>query len=123
MAREVAAASYIDELREVPDAIEFRKSALGILGKRRTKSYEISNLGVGQNPTTGPDVKPMVLQRLMMTQSGSITGHAFSVNCASVRGGPLTLSITWSNGVVEDELIRSLSLHLERSMERLSTGE
>ncbi|KAK7211637.1 hypothetical protein V2G26_018815 [Clonostachys chloroleuca] len=123
MAREVATSSYIDELRDVPDAIEFRKSALGILGKRRTKSYEISNLGVGQNPTADPDAKPMVLQRLMMTQSGSVTGHAFSVNCASVIGGPLTLSITWSNGVVEDELIKSLSLYLKRSLERLSKGE
>ncbi|CAG9992138.1 unnamed protein product [Clonostachys byssicola] len=123
MARDMAASAYIDELREVPDAIEFRKSALGILGKRRTKSYEISNLGVGQNPSTGPDAKPMVLRRLMMTQSGSVTGHAFSVNCASVRGGPLTLSITWSNGVVEDQLIKSLSLYLNQAMGRLSTGE
>ncbi|CAH0045745.1 unnamed protein product [Clonostachys solani] len=123
MAREVAASSYIDELRDVPDGIELRKSALEILGKRRTKSYEISNLGVGQNPTADQDAKRMALRRLMMTQSGSVTGHAFSVNCASVRGGPLTLSITWSNGVVEDQLINSLSLYLKRSMERLSTGE
>ncbi|VUC22864.1 unnamed protein product [Clonostachys rosea] len=123
MVREVAAASYIDELRDVPDGTELRKSALELLGKRRTKSYEISNLGVGQSLATDLDDKSMVLRRLMMTQSGSVTGHAFSVNCASVKGGPLTLSITWMNGVVENQLIESLSSYLKQSMERLVTGE
>lgn len=43
-----------------------------------------------------------------------IAGPAVGVNVASVKGGVLTVGISWNEGVVEDELVDGLAENLAR---------
>lgn len=82
-------------------------------GKQRQYTYELSNLGLSSNvvPPKGSGLK---LEKVFFTQCGMVTGPAIGFNCVSVRGGPLTISITWQQGVVEESLIEQVARDLER---------
>ncbi|KAL1885451.1 Alcohol acetyltransferase [Paecilomyces lecythidis] len=82
-------------------------------GKQRQYTYELSNLGLTSNvvPPKGSGLK---LEKVFFTQCGMVTGPAIGFNCVSVRGGPLTISITWQQGVVEESLVEHVARDLER---------
>ncbi|MCJ1295505.1 hypothetical protein MMC34_007068 [Xylographa carneopallida] len=77
-------------------------------GKAREATWELSNLGVFKKI---PDSLPGVwtLEGMTFTQGAQPVGPAFTVNCASVQDGPLTMAITWQDSVVHQEIIDALA--------------
>ena len=88
----------------VSDYIDFYRKKIG---KAREASFEVSNLGV----FTSQDAQPRqwVLKNMTFTQGAQPVGPAFAVNCVSVRGGPLTVAITWQNTVVDEDIIDAVA--------------
>ncbi|KAG7112162.1 alcohol acetyltransferase FCK4 like protein [Verticillium longisporum] len=77
-------------------------------------TYELSNLGsMRMAPTTGDGI---ILERLIFTQCGMVAGPALGFNCASVQGGPLIISITWQDGIVEENLVKHVARELEQRL-------
>lgn len=83
-------------------------------GKERNCTYELSNLGAIENQA--PADSPLTLERLVFTQSGMVAGPAIGFNCVSIRGGPLTMAITWQHGIVDKSLINILAHGLEKRL-------
>ncbi|KAM5345641.1 hypothetical protein ACJ41O_011502 [Fusarium nematophilum] len=81
-------------------------------GRARQHTYELSNLG-SSSDVVPPDDSNLALEKLVFTQCGMGAGPAIGFNCVSTRGGPLTISITWQEGVVEESLIERVSRDLE----------
>ncbi|KAM0531948.1 hypothetical protein ACHAP6_006578 [Verticillium nonalfalfae] len=84
------------------------------IGTAREYTYELSNLGTMRvAPTTGGGI---ILERLIFTQCGMVAGPALGINCASVQGGPLIISITWQDGIVEEDLVGHVARELEQRL-------
>ncbi|KAJ4137880.1 Alcohol acetyltransferase [Fusarium falciforme] len=83
------------------------------VGQAREDTYELSNLGVAENPSRVIINSPLVLEKLFMTQSAMVAGPALGINCVSIRDGAMTLSITWQHGIVEEWLVERLAQELE----------
>ncbi|KAG7133429.1 alcohol acetyltransferase FCK4 like protein [Verticillium longisporum] len=47
---------------------------------------------------------------------GMVAGPALGFNCASVQGGPLIISITWQDGIVEENLVKHVARELEQRL-------
>ncbi|RSL41027.1 hypothetical protein CEP53_013016 [Fusarium sp. AF-6] len=85
------------------------------VGTERLYTYELSNLGSASSiPIQSRN--QLKLDKLVFTQCGMVTGPAMSFNCASVRGGSLTISITWEWGVVEESLIEQVAQDLKHQL-------
>ncbi|RTE82811.1 hypothetical protein BHE90_002741 [Fusarium euwallaceae] len=84
-------------------------------GTERLYTYELSNLGSASSIPIQPS-NHLKLDKLVFTQCGMVAGPAMSFNCASVRGGSLTISITWERGVVEESLIEQVAQDLEHQL-------
>ena len=98
----------------------FRKQ----LGRPRGATFEVSNLGVFR-PSPSPPAEDNAaedeghgwnIERVLFTQGGSVVGNALSFNCASVEGGPLTVSLTWQEGAVETILAERLLQLVEETL-------
>lgn len=59
------------------------------------------------------------IARILFSNGAMIAGPAVGVNVASVKGGMLTVGISWNEGVVEDELVDALAENLARFMRTL----
>ncbi|KAH8669924.1 hypothetical protein BGZ61DRAFT_483229 [Ilyonectria robusta] len=93
---------------------DIRSHCLNQEGKKRECTYELSNLGATENQASADS--PLTLERLMFTQSGMVAGPAIGFNCVSIRGGPLTMAITWQYGIVDESLINTLAHGLEKRL-------
>lgn len=79
--------------------------------KPRETTWEVSNLGVF-NIDHNQDLPPPQgwrLQSMTFTQGAQPLGSAFSVNCVTVKGGPLTIALTWQESIVDENLIDTLA--------------
>jgi hypothetical protein len=47
---------------------------------------------------------------------GSVTGPGFGFNSISIPGGPLTITLTWQKGVVEEQFMDRLATYLSRRL-------
>ncbi|TVY48858.1 putative 4-coumarate--CoA ligase [Lachnellula occidentalis] len=59
------------------------------------------------------------LEKMIISQCGSVTGPVFGFNSASIPGGPLAITLTWQKGVVEEEFFDEMAKYLSR---RLMSG-
>ncbi|KAL6922559.1 hypothetical protein FSST1_006585 [Fusarium sambucinum] len=100
------------QLAQMPDKFQYCKSQGG---QKRQYTYELSNLGLilSISPPEGSGIK---LEKLVFTQCGFVAGPALGFNCVSVKGGPLTLSVTWQGGIVQESIIESVIDELEARM-------
>jgi hypothetical protein len=91
------------------------KRAKEMQGKPRDTTWEVSNLGsMPCRPArTGAGNDGWKLRRSIFTQSGNAIGAAFDVNVSSVAQGPLTLTLTWQEGIVEGALMDGLAKDLD----------
>ncbi|VDC01356.1 unnamed protein product [Peniophora sp. CBMAI 1063] len=85
---------------------DMRQNFEGKVGKPRDHSFEVSNTGAvdgsgGQGPWS--------ITQLLFSQSGSITGAAVTFSVSSIKGGPVTVAVSWVEGVV-DETVANRSL-------------
>ncbi|RFU76243.1 alcohol acetyltransferase [Trichoderma arundinaceum] len=101
-------------LKYISDWFDFWR---GRDGKKRSDSWEISNIGVLNNPASdgngngnGADVPRAT--RLLFTNGAMAAGPPLSINVASVAGSKLTLGLSWPDAVVEDELMDHLAQDL-----------
>ena len=86
----------------VSDHIEYYRKKIG---KPREASFELSNLGVFSPSQDSLLPGRWRLENMIFTQGAQPVGPAFSVNCASVAGGPLMLAITWQESVVDEAVV------------------
>ena len=87
----------------VTDFIEFYRKKFG---KAREATFEVSNVGVF---TQEPQPNEWALKNMTFTQSALPVGPAFAVNCASVKGGPLTITITWQHSVIDEVIVDAVA--------------
>ena len=83
----------------VTDFVEFYRKKFG---KAREATFEVSNVGVFAQESQAGE---WTLSNMTFTQGALPAGPAFAVNCASVKGGPLTIAITWQHSVVDEVII------------------
>jgi hypothetical protein len=77
--------------------------------RERGCTYEVSNVGVVKI-AGGTEVK---LEKLVFTQCAMVAGPAFGCSVISTLDGPLVLSLTWQEGVLEEEFVREMKAFLE----------
>ncbi|GAP92645.1 hypothetical protein SAMD00023353_5900070 [Rosellinia necatrix] len=95
------------------------------VGRPRGYTYELSNIGAlagissssssSSSPSSSSSAR-IGLEKLFFTQSGMVTGPALGFNCVSVASGPLTIAITWQEGVVEEDLVDSIARDLSERL-------
>ncbi|KAH9203879.1 alcohol acetyltransferase [Leptodontidium sp. 2 PMI_412] len=106
----------------IPYISDLRKMFVGMMGKRRSTTYEISNVGSLKVGAEGEGGKWRI-QRDVFSQSASVTGAAMYFNVASVAGGPLTVAITWLEGVVDGEVVGGVKEDLEYALRCVGEGK
>ena len=56
---------------------------------------------------------------MLFTNGVMVASDPMSVSVASVKSGPLTMGITWNDGIVEDKIIEGLKEDLATYLRRL----
>lgn len=79
----------------------------------RSETYEVSNVGVVDMRGEEGEVK---CEKLVFTQCGMVCSAAVGCGVISVREGPLVVSLTWQEGVVEEAIMDGLKGYLERRL-------
>jgi hypothetical protein len=102
----------------LPYAGSIHKMFLSKLGRQREDTFQVSNVGVFKNEGREGQWR---IERVFFTQCG-LTASAFTFNCASVVGGPLVLSVTWSGGDVEDELMGKIIADVRYALSSIAEG-
>jgi len=113
-------AVFIARILENPASIDEMCLAAEKSAKRST-TYEVSNVGLLKASELNGDVGGQVvrLERAMFTQSAMMTGCPLNCSVVSVAHGPLAITLTWLEGVVDDAIVYGLRDFLSR---RLSTA-
>jgi hypothetical protein len=105
----------------------WRKQHLRDVKKPRKLSWFITNLGVfGEHPTgaAASDVESescWSVRRAQFTLSTEIPVAALLIGAASVKNGPLVITCTWQDTVVEASLVETLVGDLERWLTQLGS--
>jgi len=93
----------------LPYISNYREMFLKKINRPREATFEVSNLGLfnpdKKEDELGSEVSPCSIESMLFTQGPNVVGPAINVNCATVRGGPLNISITWQDGVVDESII------------------
>lgn len=87
----------------VSDHINFYRKKIG---RAREATWEVSNVGVVK---TSQVPRSWKLEGMTFTQGAAPVGPAFAVNCASVKGGPLTLAISWQDSIIGEDIIDAVN--------------
>jgi hypothetical protein len=81
--------------------------SLSQLGKKRALTYELSNFGnVEVIESDKLQDSPLSLEKVLVSQCGSVTGPVFC------QGGPMTITLTWQKGSVEEDIINNFAEYL-----------
>ncbi|CAG7561094.1 unnamed protein product [Fusarium equiseti] len=101
--------SMVTRLNRIEDLVSHFQSQGGT---ERKYTYELSNLGSTSDisPPNGSNLK---LEKLIFTQCAVVAGPAIVFNCVSTRGGPLVISVTWQEGIIEESLVDRVVQELE----------
>lgn len=81
-------------------------------GKERGASWEISNIGVLVAPVQADGVDAASGWKhlnAIMSNGAMVAGCAIGTNLISVKGGPLTVTLSWQEDVVSEEVIEGLA--------------
>ncbi|TVY87821.1 Acyl-CoA ligase [Lachnellula willkommii] len=98
---------------------DWYSSSRSQLGQKRALTFGISNLGVVGGVEDVAEGATLRLEKMVISQCGSVTGPVFGFNSASIPGGPLAITLTWQKGVVEEEFFNEMATYLSR---RLMSG-
>ncbi|KAH7324096.1 hypothetical protein BKA65DRAFT_436364 [Rhexocercosporidium sp. MPI-PUGE-AT-0058] len=84
------------------------------LGKKRPLTYELSSFGNLKvvDPTQDLKSTRLILDKMLVSQCGSVTGPVFGCNCVSIAGGPMTITLTWQKGSMEEKMIEDMAKYL-----------
>jgi hypothetical protein len=82
-------------LRFASDYAAFLKS------KEREVSFEVSNVGLVDGKMNGPGIAKF--RSLLFSQSANVTEAPCSFSIASVKGGNMAISLTWQEGIVQED--------------------
>lgn len=104
----------------IPYVSSIHNMYLSKMGKPRDNAYEVSNVGSLKNEDEEAQWK---VGRVVFTQSGNATGAAFAFNVASVVGGPLTISVTWLEGDVEEKLVGDVLEDVQYALGCIADGK
>jgi hypothetical protein len=77
---------------------------LKMVGKNRESTWEVSNVGAIDFEKDGA----WMVDRVVFSQSGHVAGAAFSVSVAGVKGADLTITLSWQESIISDELADGL---------------
>ncbi|KAJ6194218.1 alcohol acetyltransferase [Bipolaris maydis] len=80
---------------------------LGMLGKPRKPTAELSNVGVWPNGKDEENV--WRVGRMVFSQSPNVVASAFALSVVTGADGNATLNLSWPEGAVEDELMREVA--------------
>ena len=108
--------NIIGLLRYVSNLIKFYQKKIG---EAREATFELSNLGVFNTQESTSAI--WKLENMTFTQGAQPMGPAFNVKCVTVQGGPLTITITWQDSVVHEDIIDALAhdfIDLPRLLQR-----
>lgn len=86
-------------------------------GQPRPRSWEVSNVGTLSAPAE--EAGKRSIHRMLFTNGVMVASDPMSVSVASVKNGPLTMGITWNDGIVEDKIIEGLKEDLATYLRRL----
>jgi hypothetical protein len=113
---------------------EFRPWTLGQIGKKREGSYEISNLVVF-DPAVQPYgyrksfPSPTRIEKTIFSQPANAAGACLNFNLVSTKDGPLVMTVTWQQGVLdvgdaaqENEFVRDVCSRVERDIVELAAA-
>ena len=75
--------------------------------EKRSCTYELSNLGVGT--FSSGDTEVVQVEKMVFSQCGMVVGPAIGCNVVSVKGGSMTVTLTWQEGVVDSGLIQMMA--------------
>ncbi|KAL4794348.1 alcohol acetyltransferase [Aspergillus venezuelensis] len=89
------------------------------IGKERSSTFELSSLGVVKTDKADDEALPQ-LNRIIFTQSASVTGSAIEFSLITGPDGYLTLGASWQPGVVEEEVIEKIVGTLRDKLQKLS---
>lgn len=90
---------------------------LGMLGKPRKPTAELSNVGVWPN---GKDEKSMwSVGRMVFSQFPNVVASAFALSVVTGGDGNATLNFSWPEGAVEEELMQRVASCLKIGVENL----
>lgn len=106
----VASLPADDGVGMLPWVTDFHKRWLDRVGKQRETTWEVSNIGA-VDMGAGGDWR---VQRMVFSQSQSVAGSAIGVSAVAVRGGELAVTLTWQEGIVEEEVVDGVAGDLER---------
>ncbi|KAH1398147.1 hypothetical protein KXX16_006761 [Aspergillus fumigatus] len=87
---------YVDDVHDL---------FLSKVGKARKSSFEVSNVGVlaADQDTAKPQI-----ERMVFSQSASVTGNAFEVSVITGGDRCMVLAFTWQTHVVESDLMSAV---------------
>lgn len=97
------------------------------LGGQRDSSFEFSNLGsleVKDGSLSKEGGIPCVsLEKLVFSQCGQVAGASLAFNCVSIRGGPMTLCISWQDGTISESLVDEVKKGIQDRIRRYANAE
>lgn len=86
------------------------------LGKKRALTYELSNFGNLKILDSKGLEGPLKLEKMLVSQCGSVTGPVFGCNSISIAGGPMTITFTWQKGSMDEKLVEDMAAYLKGRM-------
>jgi hypothetical protein len=124
MKGEMARAPTDNSLGMLPYLSDYHDFFRKKLGKPNS-TFEISNLGVFKDSAKEQAAQKCrwEIKRMVFSQSAMVVGPALGFNCVSVENGPLMISLTWLDGIVEDPQIESLASKVEAKLKTLGLAE
>ena len=117
---QIALLKYVNDTRNLH---------LSRLGKRRERTWEVSNIGSIKLSDARPESKSLPngtgnegwrITRSIFTQGAAPIGAAFDVNVAGVEGEGICITITWQEGIVEETSMDSVASDLVYWTRRLA---
>ncbi|EXJ65764.1 uncharacterized protein A1O5_11005 [Cladophialophora psammophila CBS 110553] len=101
-------------LEKLSRIADFESWMKGKMGRRRTTSLELSNVG-----HLGPSQadKDYQIESLLFSQSAGASSGAIKVSAVSGRDGRLTLGFSWQEGVVENQVVQDVVREFHRILD------
>ncbi|KAJ9614647.1 Alcohol acetyltransferase [Cladophialophora chaetospira] len=91
------------------------------IGKERSSSFEVSNLGLFKPATaTIGDEDNAEIGRMMFTQSAGVMSAAIQFSVVTGADGCLVLGVTWQEGIVEEVLVEKVTESVRAEIGRLT---
>lgn len=114
---------HVAWLRYVSDYFAFYTRKVG---KRREASFEVSNLGLVDGVTDGgqmEDGHKVRCTRMTFSQSVNVVGPLWVFSVATVKGGDMTVALTWQEGLLRDEEVDRVMAELQSELTGLGNTQ